>query len=294
MRAIAYPHYRFYKDRFLLSLSVSILLHLVALFIFFHLPKDEKESTLRPISLGVLNSSQKQNIAKEMQSLESNTPSKSLNEPLPKTSVPLTQAHSTPQHQAKSIAKSTQNTISKPQDSIKEQTNIESSATPSSDIDLNALNIPKEEQKFDPLATKPPSLSQTLQDNANNAKLQNLPSRVQDELYKLYGTELDSMSKEQKDYLAESYFINAEVFQRTADRMGYPKLAAYLRQQGKGIIEFTLHPDGHIDGIKIVTSTGFEALDESMRLVVEQSAKSLKRPPRPISVRLGGHYRLTP
>lgn len=291
--ALLHYHYRFYKDRFLLSLSLSILAHIIAFFIFFHLPQKEKETTLRPISLGVLQSNP--NVIKDIESNTQNRKPQSI--PQPKT-TPKTPTQTAPQIAQQKVKKDstpqvTQTTPSVQQTTPSAPTTTESSAPPSSEIDLNALNVPQN-RTFDAFATPTPSLSQSLQDSTNHAKISNLPNRVQDELYKLYGTELNTMSKEQKDYLAESYFMNAEVFQQTADRMGYPKLAAYLKQQGRGIIEFTLHPDGHIDGVKIITSTGFEALDDSMKAVVEQSAKSLKRPPKPVTVRLGGHYKIYP
>lgn len=276
MQIIAY-HYKIYKDRFILSLSFSLLLHMFALLIFYFLPDVEKKTTLRPISLGVLQ------------------PTSSLTESALQSSQ---QANITqPQSHTKQQTLLKQQIDSKKSKSIAPQTSqiAPASATqnkPNVDVDLNSLNIPKNDAKFDPLATPKPSLLQSLKEQENNAKLDKLPNKIQEELYKLYGTELNQMNKEQKDYLAESYFMNYEVFQQTADRMGYPKLAAYLKQQGRGVIEFTLYPDGHIDNVKIIVSTQYEALDDSMRQVVELSAKNLKRPPQPVTVRLGGDYRI--
>lgn len=267
--------YRIYKDRFFLSLSVSIFVHILVLFFFYLLPNPEKHVALRPISVGVLQSQNKsiESFMKQEQQSQSSSQARP------------TKSHNIPT-QTPQIKHNPQQAIPKPQSTLQ--------TAPSTDIDLQSLNIPQEDIRFDPLATmRQPSLTQSLQQEADNKKLNNLPHRIQSELQKLYGTELNNMSKEQKDYLAESYFINGEVFQQTADRMGYPKLAMYLKQQGKGIIEFRLHPDGHIDAIRIITSTGFEALDDSMREVVELSAKNLKRPPQPVIVRLGGNYRIT-
>ncbi len=256
--------YRIYKDRFLLSVSISLLIHIIAIYIYSILPTPEKKVVLRPISLGVLQTKD----YKEQMNKQTNTQQ---NEQQTKQT-----------NQIKEIP------IQKNQINQSNPVKIEQDK-PSTDIDLQKLSVPQN-GNFNPFASPKPSLMQSIKEKQENAKLENLPKVLQDELVKLYGTELQKMTKEEKDYIAESYFLNGEVFQQTANRMGYPKLAAYLKQKGRGIIEFTLYPDGHIDNIKIIKSTNYEALDDSMREVVELSAKNLKRPPKPIRIRLGGNY----
>ena len=264
MRSVA-THYRIYKDRFLLAFSLSILAHTALFFIYKSLPMPEKKVVLRPISLGVL----------QQENMQPNIIESSTNTSQPQTET--TQNKPTPQR--KTTKKSTA-TITQPQ------------TPPSTDIDLQSLSIPQNTGEFNPFASPKPSLTQELKRQADNANFDKLPQKIRDDLLQLYGTELQNMSKEEKDYLAESYFLNGEVFQKTADRMGYPQLAIYLKQQGVGLIEFVLYPDGHIENVKILQSTNAEALDDSMRLLIEQSAKSLKRPPKPITIRVRGNYNL--
>ncbi|MDY5185597.1 TonB family protein [Helicobacter trogontum] len=263
MRSVA-THYRIYKDRFLLAFSLSLLVHIALFFIYKSLPTPEKKVVLRPISLGVL---QQENIKPNVME------SKNAQVQQPKTTQdkpPIKQQ----------VAKSTS------------ATTTPTEAPPSTDIDLQSLSIPQNEGRFDPFASPTPSLAQELKRQADSANFDKLPQKIRDDLTQLYGTELQNMSKEEKDYLAESYFLNGEVFQRTADRMGYPQLAIYLKQQGVGLIEFVLYPDGHIEDVKILQSTNAEVLDNSMRVLIEQSAKSLKRPPKPITIRVRGNYNL--
>lgn len=273
-RALA-QKYRIYKDRFILSLSLSLLVHIFAIYLYYLLPTHHKETTLRPISLGVLQTQ------------------KPMQDPTKTQVKQESQTQTTTKQTMRPKEKSLQKPKVQPPNPSQSKPQSPPTPVPNPNVDLNSLSLPQKQQ-FNPLATPQPSLTQSLKEQQENAKLEALPQRAQEELYKLYGTQLNHMSKEQKNYLAESYFLNTEVFQQTADRMGYPKLAIYLKQQGKGIIEFTLYPDGHVDNIKIITSTNYEALDDSMKQVVEQSAKNLKRPPVPVVVRLGGNYQLTP
>ncbi|RDU73333.1 TonB family protein [Helicobacter aurati] len=274
--------YKVYKDRFLLSLGLSILAHGIIILCYILLPKPDKHISLQPISLGILQNNVLQKLQNSTQQIPQHaTQTKKL---------PTTQVPSKIDTQPKSNQRTTQpQTTISPQ--LQEQTiNRQAEQTPDLNIDLESLNLPQE--KFNPLIVTKPSLTQSIQEKEENVKLEKLPSQALEELQRLYGNNIYRMSKEQKDYLAESYFINFAVFQQTADRMGYPKLAAYLKQQGEGIIEFTLYPDGHIEDIRIIVSTKYEVLDESMRQVVELSAKNLKRPPIPIQVRLGGKYQI--
>ena len=264
MRSVA-TSYRIYKDRFLLAFTLSLLAHILIYFIYCELPTPKKKVVLRPISLGVLQPQKVQNnIAEALTQEQVKKPNQTYNKPQQK------------KEQIKPNVATPQKTTT----------------TPSTDIDLQSLSIPQNKGEFDPFASPKPSLTQNLKMQADNASFDKLPQKIQNDLLQLYGTELQNMSKAEKDYLAESYFLNGEVFQQTADRMGYPKLAAYLKQQGIGLIEFVLYPDGHIENIKILQSTKSDLLDDSMRQLIEQSAKNLKRPPKPITIRVRGNYNL--
>ena len=55
---------------------------------------------------------------------------------------------------------------------------------------------------------------------------------------------------------------------------------------------FTLNPDGSATNIRVITTTGYESLDSRMIQIVEQSAKSLKRPPKSMVIRINGNFTL--
>lgn len=282
MRA-AILRYKIYKDRFYLSISASIILHIICIYLYFLIPVSHREPKLRPISLGMI---KPQAIMEQGQSVsQQSSESKQENKPIATTA--------TTQSKVVKRKSTPTNVIQKPISDNSNKTTTATQAPPSADIDLQSLTtIPSSSDTFNPMATSKPSLSENLRRYDDNVKFDNLPSSIKDRLYQLYGSELDNMSKEDKDYLADSYFINAEVFQQTADRLGYPALARQLKQQGRGTIEFILNPDGSATDIRIVSSTGYDSLDDSMRRVIEQSAKNLKRPPKPIKIILDGDYRI--
>ena len=278
MRAVTLK-YRIYKDRLYLSISISIILHVIAIYVYYLIPTPSKEVVLRPISLGILQPKIQNQSTENTQSNDSHT-----------ESFVQKKENRKPKNQKKVIAKSVERVESaKPSDEAK-VSDIQS--PPSSDIDLNSLSIPEENKKFDPFMIQKPSLSQSIQRYNDNVNFDKLPSVAKEMLYKLYGTELDKMSKEQKDYLAASYFLNGRVFQETADKLGYPRLAQLLKQYGSGTVEFTLNPDGSATNIRVITTTGYESLDSRMIQIVEQSAKSLKRPPKSMVIRINGNFTL--
>lgn len=258
------------------------------------LPKPQKSVSLQPISLGIIKNQKQMQENTELQkdSISSQIETKPAPKRVKKSPSKVTQKEAIKQPLQK-LTQKPQEQLNTSEDIVLDspQENVQyADSLPDINVDLQSLSLPQE--SFNPLVPPKPSLTQSIRQKEENLKLENLPSRVLEELERLYGNNIYRMTKEQKDYIAESYFMNYAIFQQTADRMGYPKLAAYLKQQGDGVIEFTLYPDGHIEDVKILISTKYEALDESMRQVVELSAKNLKRPPVPIQIRLGGSYQI--
>lgn len=257
-------HYIFYKDRFLLSLSISIITHaLIALLVFIFHPKEEK-TQLRPLSLGVLKQSATNDI--EVSNTEST-------KEVIKDATKTKQKTTTLNKKSPIFKKNTkEKIISKKTQEI------------NTDFDLNKIKI---DQDFNPFKRPVPSITQTLN---NLSSIDGLPEAIQDSIKKLYGDAYDTLSKDEKEYIAKSYVLNAEVFQRQADRVGYPPIAARFKQTGQPIIEFTLFPDGHIEDIKYIKKSGFYSIDDSIKHIIEIAAKDLLRPPKPIKIRIQGNY----
>ncbi len=61
-------------------------------------------------------------------------------------------------------------------------------------------------------------------------------------------------------------------------QQNYPYRARRRHQQGKVILRFTLHPDGHITQIQIHASSGYPLLDQAALEVVQQQMKSQFKP----------------
>ena len=83
---------------------------------------------------------------------------------------------------------------------------------------------------------------------------------ILNELEKLYGEEYNTFTKVQKAYLEKNFNNFQVITQRVLDRLGYPKLAAKLKISGVNIVEFMFNPDGSINGLKIIKSSGYAVL----------------------------------
>ena len=72
----------------------------------------------------------------------------------------------------------------------------------------------------------------------------------------------------------------------------YPPTAAYLRQDGENAIEFYLLPNGDIDGLKLISSSGFVLLDKNSTKTIEIAYKDYPRPPSRTLIRFHITYYL--
>lgn len=68
--------------------------------------------------------------------------------------------------------------------------------------------------------------------------------------------------------------------------------------QGTVTLHFTLHPDGRIDRLSVLQSSGHDVLDEAARAIIEEEMDSrfdpfpAALPPQPIEVTIPIRYRL--
>ncbi len=78
----------------------------------------------------------------------------------------------------------------------------------------------------------------------------------------------------------------------------YPYRARRLGMQGTVTLHFTLHPDGRIDRLSVLQSSGHDVLDEAARAIIEEEMDSrfdpfpAALPPQPIEVTIPIRYRL--
>lgn len=89
-------------------------------------------------------------------------------------------------------------------------------------------------------------------------------------------------------YLAAHFiFIRDKIFKN----LGYPLLARKMGWEGKVTVAFTVCPDGSVEDISVVGSSGFAALDRSAVDAIKRS-RPLPRPPLKTALIMPVVYRL--
>ena len=134
-------------------------------------------------------------------------------------------------------------------------------------------------------------------DSLQNSILENFLSQkepvnkeILNELEKLYGEEYQSFTKVQKAYLEKNLNNFQVITQKVLNRLGYPKLAAKLRNGGVNIVEFMFHPDGSITNLKITSSSGYEVFDKYSLELIEIAYKDYPRPTTSTKLKFNVNY----
>lgn len=117
-----------------------------------------------------------------------------------------------------------------------------------------------------------------------NQSTQSRPSLEQDkgldrqtrrDIDKLYGDEWGDLGSAERDFITSNLREIARITQRY---LTYPNTAAYLNQSGENAIEFYLLPNGDIQGLKLLLSSGFVLLDKNSQKTIEIAYKDYPRP----------------
>ncbi|WP_181566270.1 energy transducer TonB [Helicobacter monodelphidis] len=114
-------------------------------------------------------------------------------------------------------------------------------------------------------------------------------SSDESELKKLYGAEFYSLSKADKDFLNQNY---RKIYDITNRYLIYPPVAGRLRISGTNRLEFYLHPNGNISGLKIISSSGYEILDKNSLQTIEIAYKDYPYPKKTLKMIFQINYKL--
>lgn len=107
---------------------------------------------------------------------------------------------------------------------------------------------------------------------------------------KLYHDEYESFTKNQKRFIRDNLDKIAAITQKYLYVRGYPYIAARTKQEGVNIVEFYLHPNGDISGLRIIQSSGYEALDKNSLETVRDAYKDYPWPKETTKIRILIHY----
>lgn len=112
------------------------------------------------------------------------------------------------------------------------------------------------------------------------------PQTIQ-EIDKLYGEEFGDLGSAEKDFIRNNLRNIGRITQRY---LSYPRLAAYFEQSGVNAVEFTLHPNGDISGLKIIKSSGLSSFDSQTLHTIRIAYKDYPRPSTPTLIRIHVTY----
>ncbi len=108
----------------------------------------------------------------------------------------------------------------------------------------------------------------------------------------LYKDEFDRFTPEQKRFIKENLSRIQGITQHYLTLRGYPYAAARLGQDGMNIVEFYLHPNGDISGLRVIQGAGFEELDKNSLDTIKTAYKDYPRPKETTKIRFYIYYRL--
>jgi len=108
----------------------------------------------------------------------------------------------------------------------------------------------------------------------------------------LYKDEFDRFTPEQKRFIKDNLSRIQAITQHYLTTRGYPYVAARFGRDGMNIVEFYLHPNGDISGLKVIEGAGFEELDKNSLDTIKTAYKDYPRPKETTKIRFYIYYRL--
>ncbi len=109
---------------------------------------------------------------------------------------------------------------------------------------------------------------------------------------KLYKDDFNSFTKAQKEFIKSNISQIGAITQKYLYLRGYPYIAIKTKQQGLNAVQFYLHPNGDISGLKLIQSSGYEALDKNSIETIKVAYKDYPRPKEKTKIKIFIHYRI--
>jgi protein TonB len=93
----------------------------------------------------------------------------------------------------------------------------------------------------------------------------------------------------EESFLRERLSVITDIVQRY---INYPPIARRMGWEGKVLVSFVLEPDGGIRDLKVLKSSGYEALDKEALDAIRRSYRDFPKPPVSVVVKLPINFRL--
>ncbi len=144
----------------------------------------------------------------------------------------------------------------------------------------------KEKNSTKPIPVPLPSLNTLFAKKPPTNQTKPPPKEIQ----KLYKDEFSTFTKEQQKFIKNNLAKIAAITQKYLYLGGYPYIAVKTRQEGVNIVEFYLHPNGDITDLKLIKSSGYEALDTNSIETIKAAYKDYPLPQQTTKIRIYIHY----
>ncbi|PAF46848.1 siderophore-mediated iron transporter [Helicobacter sp. 12S02634-8] len=135
------------------------------------------------------------------------------------------------------------------------------------------------------LAFQSPSNTQNTQASKDQDK--GVDPQTQRDIDELYGDEFGDLGSAEKDFIKNNL---RDIGRITQKYLQYPRTAAYLGQDGQNAVEFYLHPNGDITDLKILKKSGYVILDRNTLKTIEIAYKDYPRPSVTTLIRIHVRY----
>lgn len=114
-----------------------------------------------------------------------------------------------------------------------------------------------------------------------------LDSQTRKDIDELYGEEFGDLGTAEKDFIKSNL---SEIGRITQKYLEYPSAAGYLGQDGVNAVEFYLHPNGDITGLKIIIGSTYKLLDDNTLKTITIAYKDYPHPTTTTLIRIRVRY----
>jgi len=108
----------------------------------------------------------------------------------------------------------------------------------------------------------------------------------------LYGNSYSKMSRSQQDFIDNNLRRIIEISQRTLNYLGYPQEALYFGEEGTNIVEFWLHPNGDISGLRLRKKLPSQSLNHQTLEVIKTAYMYYPHPKTKTKIIIYVRYKL--
>lgn len=147
----------------------------------------------------------------------------------------------------------------------KKTTNIKEVSAKNRDLNISKKPEKKKSNLYAQLIKKPKVKTE------EKIKTDSAGTQIGSDFKEAYGEAFGKLSEGEKKYIIDNQEIMRRITQEQLNRLAPVNIPRNLRVNTMNIIEFYLHPNGDISGLKLISNSSVEILDETSLQTVEYS-----------------------